>query len=101
MKKNYVTRSIRVGSDTLEKKSLLGGKKEVECPEYCAMSRLSKKIDDVCNDLYCDEYEVISITPIIRGDWGSVSDGGCGFSVTDGVIITAKLISSNNRIIEK
>jgi len=91
-KRNYITKSIRVGSPTGEEDALFGGKKEVTYREYCAMSELSENIDKACNNLHNDGYEVISILPIIRGDWGYTGDGGYGFSVTDGVIITAKAI---------
>ena len=92
MKKNYITKSIRVGSDIQEKDAFFGIKKEVTSRGYCNLSELSANIDKTCNDLYDDGYEIISIIPITRGDWDEFDEGGgYGFSVTDGVIITAKL----------
>ena len=60
---------------------------------------LGQKIEDKCNDLHSKGYNVISILPLIKG--GLYSDtmrngygaSGGGWSVTDGVIITAKLRS--------
>lgn len=95
MKKNYITTSIRVGSDTGEEDAFFGGKKEVTYRGYCALSELSESIDNTCNNLHNDGYEIISIIPITRGDWSALGDGAYGFSVTDGVIITAKLIIPN------
>ena len=95
MKKNYITASIRVGSESEKKDAFFGGKKEVTYRAYCALSNLSESIENTCNNMSADGYEIIPIVPIIRGDWSEWNDGGYGFSVTDGVVITAKLIKLN------
>lgn len=99
MKEKYVTRSIRVESELGQgkKKTILGVEMgdapTVIIPELCSISDLSNKIAETCNGLDLDGYEVISITPIIRGDWDIGGNGAYGYSVADGVIITAKLMS--------
>ena len=61
---------------------------------------LGQKIENKCNELYGKGYDIISILPLVKGgtyiDHGGYQIGGsgAGWSVTDGVIITAKLRSA-------
>lgn len=91
MTPSYKTVSIRIGSETETKKGLLGSK-EIALSGYASLSGLSSKIESECNSLASAGYEVISILPVLRGSWGSFGNmqGGYGFSVTDGVVITAR-----------
>ena len=92
MKNKFITASIRVGSETEKKDGFFGREKNVTHRGFCSISELSNEINTTCNNMHVDGYDVISIMPITRGDWSDWNDGGYGFSVTDGVIITAKLI---------
>jgi len=96
MKKVYVTHCIRVGNETREEEKILfKGTKTKEISEYIALKDLGEEIEKTCNEMHEEGYKVISITPIIRGDWGAGGGEhsfGYGFSVTDGVVITATLL---------
>ncbi len=93
MKDKYVTATIRVGIESENKVGFFGGEKEITYIGQCAIGTLSDNINTTCNDMCEDGYDVISILPITRGSYGGIGDSRYGFSVTDGVIITAKLIA--------
>ncbi len=85
MKRVYVTCSIRVGG--YEKRE----EDSNDYHYYVEIEDLASEIQRVCNELYEDGYEVISVVPMIKGISGIAGDGGWGESVTDGVIILGKL----------
>lgn len=68
---------------------------------YIDIENFSNRIMEMCNTLYKDGYDVVNMSDIIDGRYrydtwdGGLSESGWGYgfgySVTDGVIITAKL----------
>jgi hypothetical protein len=98
MQQYYKTVHIRVGSPTVirEKETGFFGNRIEEKEElawkHCDIDKLSISIEKETNKLYEAGYKVISILPILRGDLHFYSDAGGGFSITEGVIITAELI---------
>ena len=68
---------------------------------YIDIQEFSNRIMQVCNNLYEEGYDVINISTVINGrykydtEWSTDGGAGYGFgySVTNGVIITAKLRS--------
>lgn len=56
--------------------------------EQCDEEFLTVAIQNVCNQLANDSYEVISIVPLVRGIYRHQG----GFSYTHGAVITAKQI---------
>jgi hypothetical protein len=59
--------------------------------EQCDEEFLTVAIENVCNQLANDSYEVISIMPLARGIYRHQG----GFSYTHGAVITAKQISKS------
>jgi|688.fasta_scaffold1741826_1 hypothetical protein len=59
--------------------------------EQCDEEFLTVAIQNVCNQLASESYEVISIMPLVRGDLF----GDSGVSFTHGAVITAKQISKS------
>ena len=91
----YVTRSIQIGPQESKKKVLfLKNKRTVTDPHFVAREELAKAVEDTCNELSQQGYEIISIFPTLRGESHATPHSGYGYSVTDGVIITAKSLSS-------
>ena len=74
---------------------------------------LAEDIARVCNELFADGYEVIHMSDVIGGRYKAehrienVNGGGAGwgygfgFSLTDGVVLTARLKSTRNHDAEK
>jgi len=85
-KNYYKTVKIIVGNPPKEAEGVFGGKQTSYNPHYCNTSLLSEKIEEEGNKLFKEGYKIISITPIIKG----ISGYEMGFSVTEGVIITAE-----------
>ncbi len=54
---------------------------------------LAEHIEDACNQLAGEGYEIVTITPINSGDFTFIHQGGAGWSYTTGVVITAKKLS--------
>lgn len=54
--------------------------------EQCDEEFLTAAIQNACNQLANESYEVISIMPLVRGSYGAQS----GFSFTHGAVITAR-----------
>lgn len=86
---------VRAGRLKKEEKKLLGkGTKQIEDPQKADLAELSTLIEDACNRLHEEGYDVISILPSVSGhsERGAINQGGYGFgySVTDGVVITAR-----------
>lgn len=91
----YRTVWVRAGRHMKEEKKLLGkGKKHIEDPKAADLADLSAQIEDACNRLHEEGYDVISILPSVGGhsERGAINQGGYGFgySVTDGAVITAR-----------
>jgi len=113
-------RKVVVGTETVEKSSLLGKKKSVEkqvtkTEAYEAptgefhtgfpdVEDLADRIQKICNELDASGYDVFDISPVQIGDWNSHTwesrpsqGGGAGFGygygmgITRGAIITGKL----------
>ena len=72
-----------------QKRNLLGKEREVASDELIDGEDLAGKIERVCNELYVDGYDVVSIVPLTGGHGEVVRDGGYGFGRTIGVIVTA------------
>ena len=76
---------------------------------YIDIEGFNQQIMDACNLLAAEGYEVVHISDVIRGHyqyntwagenighgrtWGAGWGYGYGYSVTDGVVITAKLVN--------
>lgn len=89
----YITRSIQVGALESEKKiPFTKMTRNVADPHFVAAENLADAIANVCNELDALGYDVISILPTIRGESKATSHSGYGYSVTDGVVITGKLV---------
>lgn len=91
----YKTVWVRAGRHKKEEKKLLGkGIKLVEEPQKADLADLSAQIEEACNRLHEEGYDVISIFPSVSGhsERGAINQGGYGFgySVTDGAVITAR-----------
>lgn len=96
MKPKYVTKSLQVGPETIEKNNWFGlGKKIKVSKKSSNREKLANDTETYANDMDAKGYDLISITPMIRGmtDAYSHDTVGAGWSVTDGVIITFKLRS--------
>ena len=76
MKNKYITATIRVGNESEDKVGFFGGDKKVTYEGQCAIGQLSNDINIRCNNMYEEGYDVISIIPITRGNWGGINDGG-------------------------
>lgn len=114
----------RVGTKRVVKNMGIFNKKEIEVDEPVYESErqwvptgkqsdvqidaehFGQMIENACNDLHSEGYDIISITPIVRGNYqykeqsgilkkgtGSIGHSfGFGYSVTDGVVIIGKLM---------
>jgi hypothetical protein len=45
--------------------------------------------DEAC-EFEGDGYEVVAVFPVAEGGWGSMADGGAGWSYTQGAIVVAR-----------
>ncbi len=89
----YVTRHIKVGASETEKKiPFIKNTRTVSDPHFVAREDLADGIAEVCNDLAEQGYEVISVFPTIGGVSKATTQSGYGYSVTDGAVITARLV---------
>lgn len=89
----YITRYIQVGASESEKKiPFTKMTRSVADPHFVAAEDLAEAIASVCNELDALGYDIISILPTIRGESKASSHSGYGYSVTDGVVITGKLV---------
>ncbi|MCP4344399.1 MAG: hypothetical protein GY795_02610 [Desulfobacterales bacterium] len=97
MNEPYITHWIRVGAKTEEvPRAIFSGTKTKIRDGYVSLEELSNEIQKACNHMYNNGYEVISIIPIIRGNYDTdFNNAGWGYSVTDGVVITGKLQTKN------
>ena len=92
----YTTRYVYADT-TLSTHGGLVGKVNVNSEERTRLQQMAEFLERCCNDLDAEGYEVIAITPIASGRTGYTSSGyadgnpGHGYSVTDGVIVTARL----------
>ncbi|MGB3627484.1 MAG: hypothetical protein WA989_16760 [Henriciella sp.] len=110
---------VQVGTETVEKKSLLGGSKAIEQPQYETRTEkvetgnhintmsdigdLADRLENMCNTMHADGYDVISVIPVQFGNFNTHADKssmqqghsygfgwGYGFGLTRGVIVTGK-----------
>lgn len=118
---------VQVGTEAVEKTSIMGKKKLVEKPVFEIQTKqvatgksietmpnladLATRIEDLCNGLHDDGYDVLSIMPVQFGNFNFatdknhemrsfVADGGggygwghgygYGFGLTRGVIVTGQ-----------
>ncbi len=89
----YATRHIQVGASATEKKiPFIKNTRTVTDPHSVAREDLADAIAEVCNELDEQGYEVISVFPTIGGVSKATTHSGYGYSVTDGAVITARLI---------
>ncbi len=94
----YISKHVWGDLDTYEKKKLIGKNEILNDMRSVNAMDLAKKIEDFCNDLEKDGYEVISIFPLNHGYYeyegvgSNGSNGGYGYGVTPtkGAIITAR-----------
>ena len=92
----YTTRYVYADT-TLSTHGGLVGKVNVNSEERTRLQQMAEFLERCCNDLDAEGYEVISITPIASGRTAythtenSPDFPGHGYSVTDGVIVTARL----------
>lgn len=92
-KPSYITRWIQIGADVTEKKiPFLKTTRTVTDQHFVAREDLAQAIENVCNELADQGYEVVSIFPTLRGESTATPRSGYGYSVTDGAIITAKKV---------
>lgn len=97
MEKKYKSYAVRGPSHSQEEevKKTFGRieKEKKEYENYIDKDVLSERIDEICNKLDEEGYDVISILPIIRGAKGyaaGTTDGYSWYSVSDGAVITGK-----------
>ncbi len=91
----YRTLWVRTGRLKKEERRLIGrGAKLVDDPHQADIGGLAAKIEEACNRLHEEGYDVISILPSVSGhsEKGVMAQGGFGFgfSVTDGAVITGR-----------
>ena len=89
----YITRTIQVGASETEKKiPFIKNTRTVTDPHCVAREDLGDAIAAVCNELAEQGYVVISVFPTIGGVSKASTHSGYGYSVTDGAVITARLV---------
>lgn len=89
----YKTVFVRAPGLTYEKKNFLGSETK-ESQKAIDGNGLARACEISCNELADQGYEVISVTEITCGSTSFRGDyGGAGWSLTDGILITAKLIT--------
>lgn len=112
-KNRYITRWVKAGRQKDKKSKIIGKGEKItgENPRFVDRDALISLIEEVCNELDADGYEVLSIFPTLRGysnydyqtkhgldnhavlesSYGHGYGWGYGYSVTDGAVITARL----------
>ncbi len=89
----YVTRHIKVGASETEKKiPFIKNTRTVSDLHFVAREDLGDAIAQACNELDALGYVVISVFPTIGGVSKATTHSGYGYSVTDGAVITARLV---------
>jgi len=84
----YKTLWIEAALETKERKKVMGEGTVTEPDRYQIDAQLlANKIEDACNAAEADGYDIISIMPVDRG---REYMGSIAYSITDGVILTAK-----------
>jgi len=84
----YKTLWIEATLETKERKKVIGDGTVTEPDNYqIDAAALAKEIEVACNAAEADGYDIISILPIDRG---RDVMGAIAYSITDGVILTAK-----------
>ncbi len=98
----YISKHVWGDLATYEKKKLIGKNQTINDMRSVNAMDLAQKIEDCCNELEKDGYEVISIFPLNHGyyDYKGVDAGisgsgggygyGYGVTPTKGAIITAR-----------
>jgi len=88
--KKYITKIIKAIPKKVKNKGFFGGEEIQDSLYWIDIEQLSKDLEDTLNNLDNNGYEVMSIINIERGESVSRQEGGAGFSLTDGILITAK-----------
>jgi hypothetical protein len=86
----YKSVFVQAPTGTMEVRKLFGGTKTVQNTLWIDAPALAKACESACNELASAGYEVISIVDINRGTLLPVGSGAAGWSVTQGLLITAK-----------
>ena len=91
---NYKSVFVYAPSGTYEKETFLGGQETKTSPHWIDETGLAEQTTIACNQLADEGYEVVTVTEITRGSSSIHGSGGAGWSVTHGVLVTAKRIQS-------
>lgn len=87
---NYRSVFVAAVPGKYEKEGLLGGTSQKESECWVDGDQLARDCEKVCNELAGEGYEVISITEISRGSYHLVGQGGAGWGLNHGVLVTAR-----------
>jgi len=90
---NYKTVFVFASPAASEKKTFLGGTAPEDSPYWIDGLAFAAQTEAACNQLDTEGFEVISITEITRGSSEGLIHGGAGWSVTHGVLITARRVT--------
>ena len=96
----YITRYVYADT-TLSTHGGTAGKVSVTSEEHTRLQQMAEYLERCCNDLDAAGYDVISITPVISGRTAYTHTEttdiypGHGYSVTDGLVVAARLKSQN------
>ena len=99
----YITRYVYADT-TLSTHGGNVGKVSVTGEEHTRLQQMAEFLERCCNDLHAEGYEVIAVTPIISGrtayTHSETTDihAGHGYSVTDGLIVTGHLRTSETNL---
>ncbi|MEN8679625.1 MAG: hypothetical protein ABF391_06175 [Akkermansiaceae bacterium] len=86
----YKSVFVHAPSGTYEKEGFLGGSETKTSPHWIDATSLAEQTTIACNQLADEGYEVVTVTEITRGTNTIYTAGGAGWSVTHGVLVTAK-----------
>lgn len=87
---NYKTVFVHAPPGVSEKKSFLEGTVSKDSPYWVDGVAFARQTEAACNLLDEEGFEVVSITEVNRGSSETSAYGGAGWSVTHGVLITAR-----------
>ncbi|MFT6861701.1 MAG: hypothetical protein ACJAVK_000254 [Akkermansiaceae bacterium] len=73
-----------------EKSTFLSGTVLADSPYWVDGVAFASQTEAACNQLDDEGFEVVTITEVTRGSSESNPSGGSGWSVTHGVLITAR-----------
>lgn len=76
----------------IQESTAFGGHKTAESDAFIDGYDLASECEKACNDLDHAGYEVLSITETTRGNYWEQNQSATGWSMTMGLIITAKRI---------